>query len=89
MEKFLAGAHNIDEHFFKAPARENIPVIMGLLGVWNSTFLKYETRCLLPYSQVRVREERSDELRRRVYWISTYMPDTSICTLLLPNFERV
>jgi len=51
MEKFLAGAHNIDEHFFKAPARENIPVIMGLLGVWNSTFLKYETRCLLPYSQ--------------------------------------
>jgi len=51
MSSFLDGAHNIDEHFFTAPLRENIPVILGLLGVWNSTFLGYETRALLPYSQ--------------------------------------
>merc|ERR1712127_572344 len=40
-----------DEHFFETPLRENIPVLLGLLGVWNSTFLGYETRALLPYSQ--------------------------------------
>ncbi|CAB9501863.1 Glucose-6-phosphate isomerase [Seminavis robusta] len=51
MEEFLAGAHDIDEHFFNAPPRDNIPVILGLLGVWNSTFLGYGTRALLPYAQ--------------------------------------
>jgi len=51
MSSFLDGAHNIDEHFFTAPLRENIPVILGLLGVWNSTFLGYGCRALLPYSQ--------------------------------------
>ena len=51
MSNFLDGAHDIDEHFFTAPLRENIPVILGLLGVWNSTFLGYETRALPPHSQ--------------------------------------
>ena len=51
MSDFLAGAHDIDEHFFNDPVRENIPVILGLLGVWNSTFLGYATRALLPYAQ--------------------------------------
>ncbi|GMH77466.1 hypothetical protein TrRE_jg9337, partial [Triparma retinervis] len=51
MEAFLKGANNVDEHFFNAPLRSNIPVILGLLGVWNSTFMGYSTRCLLPYSQ--------------------------------------
>jgi len=51
MSSFLSGAHDIDEHFFDAPVRENIPIILGLLGVWNSTFLGYSTRVLLPYSQ--------------------------------------
>merc|ERR1740124_1650005 len=51
MSSFLDGAHNIDEHFFTAPLRENVPVILGLLGVWNSPFLGYECRALLPYSQ--------------------------------------
>lgn len=49
--EFLAGAHDMDEHFFNVPVRENIPVILGLLGVWNSTFLGYSTRALLPYAQ--------------------------------------
>merc|ERR1719157_24296 len=51
MSNFLDGAHDMDEHFFDAPLRENIPVLLGLLGVWNSTFLGYATRALLPYSQ--------------------------------------
>ena len=51
MSDFLNGAHNIDEHFFEAPLRENIPVLLGLIGVWNSTFMGYSTRALLPYSQ--------------------------------------
>ena len=51
MSAFLDGAHDMDEHFFDAPLRENIPVLLGLLGVWNSTFLGYSTRALLPYSQ--------------------------------------
>jgi hypothetical protein len=36
-----------------APLASNLPVILGLLGVWNSTFLGYGTRALLPYSQAR------------------------------------
>lgn len=48
---FLAGAHNLDQHFATAPARENLPVLLGLLGVWNSSFLGYGTRALLPYCQ--------------------------------------
>jgi glucose-6-phosphate isomerase len=50
VSQFLAGAHNVDEHFFYSPLRENIPVILGLLGIWNSTFLGYSVRALLPYS---------------------------------------
>lgn len=46
----LDGAHAMDEHFFHSPLRDNIPVILGLIGVWNSTFLGYTTRALLPYS---------------------------------------
>lgn len=51
MSDFLDGAHDMDEHFFETPLRENIPVLLGLLGVWNSTFMGYECRALLPYSQ--------------------------------------
>eukprot|EP00179_Madagascaria_erythrocladioides_P001452 CAMPEP_0198315900 /NCGR_PEP_ID=MMETSP1450-20131203/5993_1 /TAXON_ID=753684 ORGANISM="Madagascaria erythrocladiodes, Strain CCMP3234" /NCGR_SAMPLE_ID=MMETSP1450 /ASSEMBLY_ACC=CAM_ASM_001115 /LENGTH=559 /DNA_ID=CAMNT_0044019027 /DNA_START=55 /DNA_END=1734 /DNA_ORIENTATION=+ len=51
MEMFLSGARNVDKHFAEAKFDRNIPVIMGLLGVWNSTFLGYETRALLPYQQ--------------------------------------
>jgi len=36
-QKFLDGARSMDQHFRNAPMRENIPVIMGLLGVWNSS----------------------------------------------------
>jgi glucose-6-phosphate isomerase len=49
--QFLAGAHDVDKHFTGAPLRENIPILLGLLGVWNSSFLGAGTRALLPYSQ--------------------------------------
>jgi glucose-6-phosphate isomerase len=51
MSEFLDGAHDMDEHFFQAPLRDNIPVLLGLLGVWNSTFMGYSTRAILPYAQ--------------------------------------
>jgi glucose-6-phosphate isomerase len=54
-EKFLAGAHDMDKHLMEAPLRSNLPVIMGLLGVWNSSFLGHASRALLPYSQALVR----------------------------------
>ena len=50
IRQFLDGAHDIDEHFFDAPLGGNIPVLLGLLGVWNSTFMGYHARALLPYS---------------------------------------
>lgn len=51
VSNFLAGAHDIDEHFKTAPAEKNLPILMGLIGVWNSTFLGYSSRALLPYQQ--------------------------------------
>lgn len=49
--QFLDGAHAMDEHFFDSPLYDNIPVLLGLIGVWNSTFLDYGCRAILPYSQ--------------------------------------
>ena len=47
--EFLAGAHAIDEHFRSAPWEHNLPVLMGLLGVWNINFLELPTLAVLPY----------------------------------------
>ena len=48
VEQFLAGAHAMDTHFFETPLRQNLPVLMGLLGVWNSSFLGHSARAILP-----------------------------------------
>jgi glucose-6-phosphate isomerase len=48
--EMLAGFHDIDEHFRTAPFERNMPVIMGLLGVWYSTFMGAQTKAILPYS---------------------------------------
>lgn len=48
---FLEGANDIDEHFRTAPFHENICVILGLTSVWNSTFLNYSSKAILPYCQ--------------------------------------
>ena len=45
------GAHDVDEHFRTAPFETNIPVMMGLMGVWNTTFLGYSSLAILPYTQ--------------------------------------
>ena len=46
----LAGFHDIDEHFRTEPLERNVPVLMGLLGVWYATFLGAQTKAILPYS---------------------------------------
>lgn len=45
----LAGAHSMDEHFVQADFAENLPVLLGLLAVWNSTFLQVNAHTVLPY----------------------------------------
>ena len=50
-EEMLAGAHDIDQHFQQAPLDKNIPVLMALLGIWNSNFLGAESHAILPYDQ--------------------------------------
>lgn len=47
----LSGFHEIDEHFRTAPFDRNLPVLMGLLAVWNNDFLGAETVAVLPYDQ--------------------------------------
>ena len=49
--RLLEGAHEMDEHFFESPLNDNIPIILGLLGVWNSTFMGFDCRVTLPYSE--------------------------------------
>jgi glucose-6-phosphate isomerase len=48
-ESFLSGAREIDEHFRAAPWHENLPVLAGLLGVWNIDLLGLPTLAVLPY----------------------------------------
>ena len=50
-EELLSGAHKVDEHFRTTPFEENIPVIMGLLGIWYNNFFGAETHAILPYDQ--------------------------------------
>jgi glucose-6-phosphate isomerase len=50
-ETLLAGAHEMDEHFRTAPLEQNLPVIMGLLGVWYGDFFGADSHAVLPYDQ--------------------------------------
>lgn len=50
-EKFLNGARSIDKHLVSAPFERNLPVLMGLLGVWNMSFLGYKSRAMHPYTE--------------------------------------
>jgi glucose-6-phosphate isomerase len=47
----LDGFHKMDEHFRTAPFERNLPVLMGLLAIWNNNFLGAETIAVLPYEQ--------------------------------------
>ncbi|MDG2094069.1 MAG: glucose-6-phosphate isomerase [Phycisphaerales bacterium] len=50
-EELLQGAHEMDEHFRTAPIEENIPMTMGLIGVWYNNFYGCQTQAILPYDQ--------------------------------------
>jgi glucose-6-phosphate isomerase len=47
----LDGFHAMDEHFRTAPFAQNLPVLMGLIGIWNTNFLGAHTQAVLPYAQ--------------------------------------
>jgi glucose-6-phosphate isomerase len=48
---FLAGAHAMDEHFRTAPLAQNLPVLLGLIGIWHRDICGYPARAVLPYDQ--------------------------------------
>lgn len=48
---FLAGAHAMDEHFRTAPLAKNLPVLLGLIGLWHRESCGYPARAVLPYDQ--------------------------------------
>jgi len=50
-EKLLRGAYAADMHFKNTPFDKNIPVILGLLGIWYNNFFGAETHAILPYDQ--------------------------------------
>jgi glucose-6-phosphate isomerase len=47
----LAGFHEMDEHFRTAPIEQNLPMLLGLIGVWYNNFFDAQTVAILPYSQ--------------------------------------
>jgi glucose-6-phosphate isomerase len=50
-QAMLDGFHEMDEHFRTAPFGQNLPVLLGLLGVWYSDFFEADTVAVLPYEQ--------------------------------------
>ncbi|KAL4401282.1 glucose-6-phosphate isomerase [Malassezia pachydermatis] len=50
-KELLEGAHAMDMHFKEAPLEQNLPVILGLLGIWYNNFHGAQTHALLPYDQ--------------------------------------
>jgi glucose-6-phosphate isomerase len=50
-EEMLTGGYEMDEHFRTAPIEQNLPMILGMLGVWYSNFWGAETHAILPYDQ--------------------------------------
>ncbi|MGI9016618.1 MAG: glucose-6-phosphate isomerase [Euzebya sp.] len=47
---FLAGFHAVDMHLAQTPLRDNVPVLMAMIGVWYRNFFDFPTRAVLPYS---------------------------------------
>jgi glucose-6-phosphate isomerase len=50
-EKLLSGAHSMDQHFRKEDFAQNIPVLLALIGIWNTNFLGATSEAILPYDQ--------------------------------------
>ena len=49
--ELLSGANEMDQHFINAPLKDNMPAIMALISVWNTTFLGSQSQAILPYDQ--------------------------------------
>ena len=49
--ELLAGMHQIDQHYRTAPWAENLPALLGLIGIWNRNFWDWPTYAVLPYAQ--------------------------------------
>jgi len=49
--RMLKGGYVIDEHFRTAPLAENLPVLLGLVGIWHRNFCGYPSRAIIPYEQ--------------------------------------
>lgn len=50
--KLLQGAHAMDTHFREAPLEKNIPVLMGMLGIWYRNFMNFHVHAILPYAHL-------------------------------------
>ena len=50
-EELLSGAYAMDEHFRNAPLEKNMPVLMGMLGIWYGNFFGTSSNAVLPYDQ--------------------------------------
>ena len=50
-DELLRGFYTVDEHFRTAPLEQNMPVLLALIGIWNTNFLGAETEAILPYEQ--------------------------------------
>lgn len=49
--QLLTGAHDMDNHFKNTPLENNLPVILGVLGIWYNNFFGAQTNAILPYDQ--------------------------------------
>jgi len=49
--EMLAGSHAMDEHFARTPVKENLPMLLGLLAVWNRNFMGFSSVGVMPYDQ--------------------------------------
>ncbi|VDB92584.1 unnamed protein product [Peniophora sp. CBMAI 1063] len=50
-EELLKGAHDMDKHFKETPLEKNLPVLLGVIGIWYNDFYGAQTHALLPYDQ--------------------------------------
>jgi glucose-6-phosphate isomerase len=79
-EELLSGAHQVDLHFRTTPFERNIPVIMGLLGIWYNNFFGAQSHAILPYDQYLVHfpayfqqgdmESNGKSVTRQGEWVS-------------------
>lgn len=54
-EEFLKGGYEMDQHFRNTPFEKNLPVLLGLIGLWYNDFYGYQTEAILPYDQYMAR----------------------------------